>query len=74
VSKLIPAKPEEVIRILEKLGFKKIRQSGSHAVFYHSDGRWTTVPIHKGKDVAKGTLRKILRDIGLTYEEFRNMK
>jgi len=74
VSKLIPAKPEEVIRILEKLGFKKIRQSGSHAVFYHSDGRWTTVPIHKGKDVAKGTLRKILRDIGLTYEEFRNIK
>ncbi|MDI6714317.1 MAG: type II toxin-antitoxin system HicA family toxin [Thermodesulfovibrio sp.] len=74
MSKLIPAKPEEVIRILEKLGFKKIRQSGSHAVFYHSDGRWTTVPIHKGKDVAKGTLRKILRDIGLTYEEFRNMK
>ena len=74
MSKLSPIKPEEVIRILEKLGFKKIRQSGSHAVFYHSDGRWTTVPIHKGRDVAKGTLRKILRDIGLTYKEFRNIK
>jgi len=74
VSKLSPAKPEEVIRVLEKLGFKKIRQSGSHAVFYHSDVRWTTVSIHKGRDIAKGTLRKILKDIGLTYEEFRNIK
>lgn len=74
MSKVSPVKPDEVIRILEKLGFKKVRQSGSHAVFYHSDGRWTTVPIHKGKDVSKGVLRKILESIGLTYEEFKNIK
>lgn len=74
MSKLSPAKPEDVIRILEKLGFKRIRQSGSHAVFHHSDGRWTTVPIHKGKDVAKGTLHKILKDVGLSHEEFKEMK
>jgi len=74
MSKLSPAKPEDLIRILEKLGFRRIRQSGSHAVFHHSDGRWTTVPIHKGKDVAKGTLHKILKDAGLSYEEFKKMK
>lgn len=74
MSKLSPAKSREVIRVLEKLGFGKIRQSGSHAVFYHPDGRWTTVPIHKGKDVAKGTLRKILKDIGITYEDFKTIK
>jgi predicted RNA binding protein YcfA (HicA-like mRNA interferase family) len=74
MSKLSPAKPEDVIRVLEKLGFRRIRQDGSHAVFHHSDGRWTTVPIHKGKDVAKGTLHKILKDAGLSYEEFRKMK
>jgi predicted RNA binding protein YcfA (HicA-like mRNA interferase family) len=74
MSKLTPAKPEDVIRILEKLGFRRIRQSGSHAVFHHSDGRWTTVPIHKGKDVAKGTLHKILKDAGLSYEEFKKIK
>ena len=74
MSKLSPAKHEDVIRILEKLGFKRIRQSGSHAVFHHSDGRWTTVPIHKGKDVAKGTLHKILKDAGISYEEFKEMK
>jgi hypothetical protein len=43
-------------------------------VFHHSDGRWTTVPIHKGKDVAKGTLHKILKDAGISYEEFKEMK
>jgi len=74
VSKLTPAKPGDVIKILEKLGFKRIRQSGSHAVFYHPDGRWTTVPIHKGKDVAKGTLHKILKDVGFSYQEFKKIK
>ncbi len=74
MPKLAPAKPEEIVRVLEKLGFEKIRQSGSHVVFHHSDGRWTTVPLHKGKDVAKGTLSKILKDIGLSYEEFKRLK
>ncbi|WP_281388055.1 type II toxin-antitoxin system HicA family toxin [Atribacter laminatus] len=50
-----------------------MRQSGSHAIFHHLDGRWTTVPIHKGKDVAIGTLRKILKDANLTYDEFKKM-
>jgi len=39
VSKVNPVKLDEVVRVLEKLGFKKIRQSGSHAVFHHPDGR-----------------------------------
>lgn len=74
MSKLSPAKSGEIIRVLEKLGFKKIRQSGSHAVFNHTDGRWTTVAIHKGKDVAKGTLHKILKDADLSYEDFLKLK
>ncbi|MCJ7584854.1 MAG: type II toxin-antitoxin system HicA family toxin [Anaerolineales bacterium] len=56
MPKLRPAKPQTVQRVLEKLGFQLIRQSGNHAVFRHPDGRWTTVPLHPGKDVAKGTL------------------
>lgn len=67
MSKISPIKPDELIRVLEKLGFEKIRQSGSHAIFKHPEGRWTTVPVHKGKDVAKGTLRKILKDAEITY-------
>ncbi len=74
MSKLRPAKPREVQRILNQLGFQLIRQSGSHAVYRHADGRWTTVPSHHGKDVAKGTLRNIIKNIGITVEEFENMR
>jgi len=70
MSKLMPVKPREITAVLEKLGFILIRQSGSHAVYRHPDGRWTTVPVHKGKDVSKGVLSKILKDAGLTVEEF----
>lgn len=74
MPKLRPAKPKEVERILEKLGFQRIRQSGSHAVHRHPDGRWTTVPLHPGKDVAKGTLRKIIKDLGITVDEFEALR
>jgi len=70
VPKLRPAKPQDVCRVLGKLGFTLIRQSGSHAVYRHPDVKWTTVPIHKGKDVAVGTLRKILKDANITIEHF----
>ncbi|MDW8319307.1 MAG: type II toxin-antitoxin system HicA family toxin [Anaerolineae bacterium] len=60
----------QVVRVLEKLGFERIRQSGSHATYRHADGRWTIVSVHAGKTIPKGTLRKIIRDIGLTVDEF----
>lgn len=44
--------PQQVITILEKLGFIEVRQKGTHKQFKHSDGRFTTVPFHKGKDIS----------------------
>ena len=70
MSKVRSLKPDEMTRALQKLGFQHIRQSGSHAVYRHSDGRWATVPIHKGKEVAKGLVHKILKDAQLTWAEF----
>lgn len=63
-------KPQEVIRILEAMGFAIIRQRGSHVQLRHVDGRRTTVPMHKGRDIAPGLLRKITSDIGLKIESF----
>lgn len=63
-------KPTEVCRILEKLGFLNVRQRGSHIQFRHADGRCTTVPMHKGRDIAAPLLRQISRDIDLTIDEF----
>jgi predicted RNA binding protein YcfA (HicA-like mRNA interferase family) len=62
-------KPQEVVRILEKLGFIEVRQRGSHKQFRHEDGRGTTVPFHKGRDISPRLLRQIASDIGLTVEE-----
>ena len=68
---LLPVlKPSEVCRILERLGFANVRQRGSHVQYRHADGRGTTVPMHKGRDVAPPLLRQIARDIGITAEEF----
>ncbi len=39
----------------------------------HPDGRGTTVPVHPGRDIAKGTLRGILADTRLTIEELRRL-
>jgi predicted RNA binding protein YcfA (HicA-like mRNA interferase family) len=63
-------KPLEVVAILEGLGFVQVRQRGAHKQFRHTDGRGTTVPFHKGRDIAPPLLRKIARDIGMTVEEF----
>ncbi len=60
--------PQEVIRLLEALGFAEVRQRGSHKQLRHADGRATTVPFHKGRDVAPSLLRRIARDIGVTVE------
>lgn len=65
-------KPLELAKIIEKQGFTKERQSGSHAIFVHPDGRWTSIPIHR-KTIGKGLLRKILRDIDITPEELKKL-
>jgi predicted RNA binding protein YcfA (HicA-like mRNA interferase family) len=63
---------KEIIKVLERLGFKNTRKSkGSHFRYTHPDGRKTTVPVHKGKTIGRGLLRKILRDIELSPEEFQ---
>ena len=63
-------KPREVVTILEALGFAEVRQRGSHKQFRHPDGRGTTVPFNKSRDIAPPLLRKIAQDIGMAAEEF----
>ncbi len=67
-------KPVEVTAILERLGFSETRQRGSHKQFRRPDGRGTTVPFHKGRDISPILLRKIAHDIGMNIEEFLSYK
>lgn len=62
----------ELISILKKRGFVLDRQSGTHAVFIHPDGRRTTVPIHGKRDLGEGLLRQIMRDVKLSVEDLLN--
>jgi predicted RNA binding protein YcfA (HicA-like mRNA interferase family) len=71
VGSLLPVlKPSEVVEILRKLGFEMVRQRGSHQQFKDANGRFTTVPFHKGRDISPPLLRKIAKDIGMTAEDF----
>jgi|GEM_PF-1204719 len=54
---------------LEKIGFYRIRQKGSHVCIKHHDERVVTIPVHTRKVIGKGLLLKILRDTELTKEE-----
>ena len=67
-SKLPSFTSRQVISILKRRGFALDRQSGSHAVFIHPDGRRTTVPIHGKRDLGKGLLHQIMRDADLTLD------
>ncbi|MEM4397314.1 MAG: type II toxin-antitoxin system HicA family toxin [Candidatus Woesearchaeota archaeon] len=62
--------PEELIRVLKKLGFEEIRQRGSHKYFKHPDGRATVVPVHSGRDIGRGLLKKIINEIDINRDEF----
>jgi predicted RNA binding protein YcfA (HicA-like mRNA interferase family) len=70
MSKIPILKPQQVIRILNNFGFIEVRQKGSHKQFRHQDGRSTTVPFHKGRDISPRLLRQIAKDIDLTIDEF----
>lgn len=60
-----------LMRVLRKLGFVQTRSRGSHRRFEHPDGRKTTVPVHKGRDIPRGLLRQIVTiDLGMDMEEF----
>lgn len=74
MSKLPLLKARELIKILKRLGFSKVRQKGSHTFFSHPDGRTTVVPFHQGKQIGRGLLRSILNDINVSPEKFKKIE
>jgi predicted RNA binding protein YcfA (HicA-like mRNA interferase family) len=70
LSKLQLVDARTMEKLLFLLGFKKIRQKGSHVFYRHPDGRTTTLPHHKGRLLARPLIREILREIELTPDDF----
>ena len=70
MPKLPSLKPRELIKSFEKLGYIVDRQKGSHVILYHPlTKRRLTIPLHT-KDVPNGTLLAIIKQAGLTKEDF----
>jgi len=73
MSELPRISGRKVVAALSKIGYVKDRQKGSHIVLRQVayPHRRIVVPDHS--EIAKGTLRKIIREAGLTVEEFKSL-
>ncbi len=72
-TRLPSLRPAQVVRALQKDGWEIDRQSGSHVVLVKPErAAIVIVPMHR-RDIPRGTLRGILKDAGLTQEEFRKL-
>lgn len=70
MSKLSIVDARTLERVLLKWGFRISRQKGSHVFYRHPDGRYTTIPHHKGQDISRPLIRKILSEVKETPESF----
>ncbi len=69
MPKLPTVSGQEVVKALSKIGFKFRRQVGSHMILKRQlDGKRLAIPNHR--EIPKGTLRAIIRQAGLTVDEF----
>ncbi len=70
MTRLPILKPIELAKALSQLGFVSRTGKGSHVVFKHPDGRYTSIPMHP-HPMGKGLLSKILKQLGLTPDQLR---
>ena len=74
MGRLSGFKYREITRKLKSFGFSFDRQAaGSHEIWYNSDSdKYTTIPNHSG-DLPEGTLRAILKQAGISPDDFLNV-
>jgi predicted RNA binding protein YcfA (HicA-like mRNA interferase family) len=70
MTKLPPLKSREIVKGLLALGFEKVRQKGSHALFHHQDCRRAPVPIHPTQSISPYFLSDILKQLRVTEDDF----
>ena len=64
----------QMIRALQRAGFVVDSQESSHVTMFNPvSRRHTTVPVHAARDMKTGTVRNVLRQAGLSVEEFREL-
>ena len=63
----------EAVAALSKIGYERDRQKGSHIVLRQIEPPHRRIVVPDHREVAKGTLRKIIKQVGLTVEEFKQL-
>lgn len=71
MSRLPVCSGAEAVKAFRQLGYEVDHQTGSHIILRHSSQRRLTVPNHR--ELAKGTLRALIREAGLTNEQFSDL-
>ncbi|MGL4883371.1 MAG: type II toxin-antitoxin system HicA family toxin [Waterburya sp.] len=69
MSKLPSISGRDCVKALQKIGFYKKRQEGSHIIM-RRDNPFAQVVVPNHQEIAKGTLRTIIRDVNLSVDEF----
>ena len=62
--------PKDLVKVLMRLGFFQLRQTGSHLRLAHADGRKITIAL-RSKPIPKGTLSSIFRQAKISKKELR---
>jgi predicted RNA binding protein YcfA (HicA-like mRNA interferase family) len=60
----------DVVKALARIGYELDHQTGSHLILRRREPPHLRITVPNHKEIAKGTLRAIIRDSGLTVEEF----
>jgi predicted RNA binding protein YcfA (HicA-like mRNA interferase family) len=62
---------QEVVKAFQKAGWIISRHRSSHVILEREGMEATlSVPVHKGKDVKRGTLRDLIKDAGMSVDQF----
>lgn len=72
MSKLPVVSGSQAVRAFERLGHEVDRQRGSHIILRHPKAPHRRLVVPNHRSIAKGTLRALIREAGLTVEEFRS--
>ncbi len=71
MSRLPVLTGDKVVKAFSKAGWVAVRQRGSHVIMIKENSVVTlSIPVHKNRPVKRGTLRDLIRDAGLSVEQF----
>jgi len=73
LSRILPLKPNKLIKVLQKAGFQPVRRKGSHVILMNERRTRIVIPVHPGKEVKPTLVRAILKEAGLSREEFNKL-